>query len=290
MSNDAGSVLDVARGELGYSRWDDPEQGTKYGRWYAEQTGEGWYGENGVAYCAMFVSWVFAQAGATCAGVPGAYTPYMVDAARQAGAVVDASSAQPGDVVYFDWDGGVVDHVGIVEENNGSYLTTLEGNTLNGRVARRTRAWAVIADIVRPSYGSGEVSAPATEPGPEPDKLEVDGLWGEATTLKLQQVLGCPYTDGQISRQNAAWRGICPGCTSGWEWVDGGIDPGSQTISAVQERIGAGVDGFIGPDTINALIAYEMGHGSGATECDGCLDESSLTIKQMQRDLNNGFF
>ena len=287
----ANDVLSVARGEVGYSRWSDPQSGTKYGRWYADAVAhDSQYAANGVPYCGMFVSWVFAQAGATCAGVPGAYTPSMLSAARRAGRVVEERTAQPGDVVYFNWDGGVVDHVGIVEANRGGYIQTIEGNTNNGRVARRTRSWSQVAGVVRPSYGSGEVSAPATEPGPEPDQLEVDGLWGEATTLKLQQVLGCPYTDGQISRQNAAWRGICPGCTSGWEWVDGGIDPGSQTISAVQERIGAGVDGFIGPDTINALIAYEMGHGSGATECDGCLDESSLTIKQMQRDLNAGRF
>ena len=277
----ASDVLRVARGEVGYSRWSDPQTGTKYGRWYADAVAhDSQYAANGVPYCAMFASYVFAQAGASCAGLPGAYCPTMLSAAS--GHTVAKKSAKPGDVVYFDWDGGVVDHVGIVEANRGGYIQTIEGNTLNGRVARRTRSWSQVAGVVRPYWGAETPAAPGA--------IAEDGLWGEATTLKLQQVLGCPYTDGQISRQNAAWRGICPGCTSGWEWVDGGIDPGSQTISAVQERIGAGVDGFIGPDTINALIAYEMGHGSGATECDGCLDESSLTIKQMQRDLNAGRF
>jgi hypothetical protein len=44
-------VIRVAESQVGYSRWDDPEQGTKYGRWYeAEVDGPGVYdyGANGV--------------------------------------------------------------------------------------------------------------------------------------------------------------------------------------------------------------------------------------------------
>ena len=60
MANSAADVIRIAAAEVGYSRWSDPEQGTKYGRWYAEKTGSGYYGTNGVPYCAMFVSWVMA--------------------------------------------------------------------------------------------------------------------------------------------------------------------------------------------------------------------------------------
>ena len=31
----ASEVLRIAAGEIGYSRWTDPQPGTKYGRWYA---------------------------------------------------------------------------------------------------------------------------------------------------------------------------------------------------------------------------------------------------------------
>lgn len=160
MANSASDVLARARGEIGYCRWDDPAAGTKYGRWYATDHGS-YYGASGVPFCAMFVSWVFAQAGAKCAGLPEAYCPYILNKARSAGAILsDKTKAQPGDVVLFDWDGGVVDHVGIVELNKGSYIQTIEGNTtINGRsgsVGRRTRAWSTVAAVIRPSYSDDE--------------------------------------------------------------------------------------------------------------------------------------
>lgn len=158
MANTAASVLSVARGEIGYCRWDDPAAGTKYGRWYAQGHGS-YYAQSGVPFCAMFVSWVFAQSGATCAGLPAAYCPYVLNDARGAGKVLaDKTRARPGDVVLFDWDGGVVDHVGVVETNAGSYVQTIEGNTTiggrSGSVGRRTRAWSQVAAVVRPSYSS----------------------------------------------------------------------------------------------------------------------------------------
>lgn len=287
MANNANDVLRIARGEIGYNRWNDPEAGTKYGRWYAQSHGS-YYGQSGVPFCAMFDSWVFDQAGASCAGLPEAYCPYILNAAKAAGRIVNKKSAQPGDVVLFNWDGGVVDHVGIVELNKGSYIQTIEGNTtingISGSVGRRTRAWNVVAAIIRPNYdGSG-----ASNTSPSPSGLNVDGYWGHDTTLKLQQVLGAPYKDGAISRQNPAHKWRMPGCTSGWEWGLGD-GSGSQTIKLIQQKIGAGSDGIMGPDTINALIKYYM-PSSGATELDGKLDEASMTIKAMQRALNAGRF
>ena len=162
MPNDASSVLSVARGEIGYSRWADPQPGTKYGREYALAHGS-YYGTSGVPYCAMFVTWVFAHAGATCPGLPSAYCPHIARDARAAGAAVGASQAQPGDLVIFDWGGdGEADHVGIVESNDGSRLTTIEGNTSSGAggsqsnggvVARRSRGYGVVQCCVRPSWG-----------------------------------------------------------------------------------------------------------------------------------------
>lgn len=157
------TVLDIARGEIGYSRWNDPLEGTKYGRWYAELTGEEWYGASGVAYCAMFVTWVFHHAGQEAPGLPGAYCPNIVNAGRKAGATVPVRNSLPGDIVLFDWGGdGVSDHVGIVEANNGSYLTTIEGNTSDtnnsngGTVARRTRAYSTVICVIRPVYSFGD--------------------------------------------------------------------------------------------------------------------------------------
>lgn len=283
MANTADSVLSVARGEIGYSRWNDAQTGTKYGRWYAAQTGESWYGANGVAYCAMYVSWVFAHAGAKCAGIPGAYCPNILSKAKAAGRVVAKVRAQAGDVVLFNWDGGVVDHIGIVEKNCGSYLQTIEGNTSNGCVKRRTRPWGVVAAIVRPYYDSVTTPKPSTSTGTRSGKLAVDGYWGSTTTRRLQQVLGTPQ-DGIVSSQNAHWKhaGIVQGLTSGWEWVPN--PSGSTVIKALQKRIGVGADGILGPGTIKALEAHY------GTEQDGRIDSPSITVKKMQEALNAGRF
>jgi len=56
MSMTAQNVLTWAAGEIGYTRWDDPEKGSKYGRWYAKKHGA-YYGTSGVPFCAMGASW-----------------------------------------------------------------------------------------------------------------------------------------------------------------------------------------------------------------------------------------
>lgn len=286
MANDAQSVLDLARGEIGYSRWTDPQAGTKYGRWYADMTGEPYYGESGVPYCAMFASYVFAHAGASCVGLPSAYCPYIVRDAKAAGKAVSKYDALPGDVVLFDWGGdGVADHVGIVESNPGSYLVTIEGNTSSGAsgsqgngggVYRRTRSFGVVCCVIRPSYDS--------EAQPS-GGIECDGLWGSATTRRLQEVLGTP-ADGIVSSQWAPNASAFPGCTTGWEWGDG---DGSTMVKEMQRRMGLSADGLMGPDTANALIKRFQAQ-SGADVFDGRLDCPSITIKAMQAALNDGRF
>lgn len=117
-----GTISDVlycARDWIGYSRWTDPEEGTVFGRWFAEKTGEPYFGTSGVPYCAMFTSYCLDWAGVPCAGMPSAYCPDIVSAGEDAGATVSCEDAEPGDLVLFDWGGdGLADHVGIVEENH----------------------------------------------------------------------------------------------------------------------------------------------------------------------------
>lgn len=155
MANNAQDVLAKARADIGYSRWTDPQQGTKYGRYFRDVLKWGsYYGVNGVPYCGMAVTYWFDMAGAKCPGIPGAYTPTMAMQGRQAGKEVNRYSGKPGDVVYFDWSvDGEIDHVGIIESNHGNTYTTIEGNTNNGVVARRSRAIDnTIACIIRPAY------------------------------------------------------------------------------------------------------------------------------------------
>lgn len=177
----ATQALDVARGEIGYSRWNDPQAGTKYGRWYAQQTGTAYYGTSGVPYCAMFVSWVLAQVGMTPPGGIYAYCPYGISGAQREGRIVSKYSAKPGDIVFFDWGGdGVSDHTGLIESYNGSTWTCIEGNTSagtsgsqsnGGGVYRRTRYASDICAVARPAYSA--TSSASTSTATSDDILEV---------------------------------------------------------------------------------------------------------------------
>lgn len=277
----ANDVLNKARGELGYSRWTDPQAGTKYGRWYAQKTGVAYYGQSGVPYCAMFVSWVFAQVGASCAGLPGPYCPSMLAAGRSAGRAVPVTSAQPGDVVYFDWGrDGVADHVGLVEANNGSYLTCIEGNTSpgtsgsqsnGGGVYRRTRAYSTVAGVVRPAYAAPSKPASA--------KLDVDGIFGKLSVHRFCEVMKTPL-DNIISSQSAYWRSKFPALTS-VEWKSNGFK-GSQLIAATQRAMGLKDDGLAGIDWIRGI---EKRLGTKHDDVFGADDARAL-----QARLNEGRF
>lgn len=166
-----GTISDVlycARDWIGYSRWTDPEEGTVFGRWFAEKTGEPYFGTSGVPYCAMFSSYCLDWAGVPCVGMPSAYCPDIVNAGREAGCTQYNEDAEPGDLVLFDWDGdGLADHIGIVEENHPDegYMTTIEGNTSSGSagsqsnggvVARRQRGYGSICCVVRPDYNENQ--------------------------------------------------------------------------------------------------------------------------------------
>lgn len=158
-----GDLLAVAREDIGYSMYDDPESGSKFGRWFAGYTGNEVFGWNGVAYCAMAVSYWCDKAGVPCAGLPSAGCENIYFAALDAGRFVDKGKLQPGMLILFDWDyDNLPDHIGIVEKRvDGDTYQTLEGNTSlgnagsqdnGGRVARRQRDYNVIIGGVNPYF------------------------------------------------------------------------------------------------------------------------------------------
>ena len=79
----------------------------------------------------MFVSFCLSYA-----GIPDEIFPYdsgtinWVDNLKHKGMFRDALdyTPVPGDIVFFDWDNGRADHVGIVTEVEGSTIRTIEGN------------------------------------------------------------------------------------------------------------------------------------------------------------------
>lgn len=96
-----------------------------------------WYGNDTAApWCAISVSHSYIQAGSKAfrRGSDWAYVPFMENAAVEGRGLsrVGKDGVQPGDVVTFDFDGGVADHVGIFVRwlnKRGGVFEAVEGNT-----------------------------------------------------------------------------------------------------------------------------------------------------------------
>jgi hypothetical protein len=255
----AEDIIRIAEGEVGYYAPDDPEPGSKYGRWMAELTGEEWLAgpSTVVWWCDIGASWVFAQAGMACPGFPSYNVPNTIADAKAAGIVLDdKTQAQRGDVVTYDWGGdGSGDHIGFVRYNQGSYLDTVEFNTSgtdwgsqgagNG-VHNRTRAWGTVLAIIRPPYDTPAATDDTTTTETDTsNSIEPDGWWGTQTTTALQRIHGTTQ-DGIVSGQVTANNQYVPRAGSGWDW---GAGTGSQLVTAMQTRVGATADGLWGHDT-----------------------------------------
>lgn len=162
------TVLDVARGELGTVESPRGSNRQKYGAWY---------GLNGQPWCSIFVAWCFDRVGINVRkwSTNWAYTPAALQGMRNLGMVVPTRQAQPGDIVFYDFPDSVkrTQHVGIVESVTATGVVSIEGNTgvgndsNGGEVMRRTRPWAHISGVGRPT-GAQTPPRPAPAPAPVP--------------------------------------------------------------------------------------------------------------------------
>ena len=223
MARTTDALIAVAAKEVGYNRYDDPEQGTKYGRWYAKLTSSPYFGTTGVPYCAMFVSWCLYQLGITCTGCPtAACTSGLLRAARSAGKLLKCSDLKKGDLILFNWTSAgyyaaEADHVGIVVANQGTYLDTIEGN-VSGCVKRCTRYPSNVVGGIRPQFEAEKQlkALPLVKKGDRGDAVTalqlllqlrgvvkfgvIDGIFGDKTeksVKEFQQLRGI-YPDGMV--------------------------------------------------------------------------------------------
>lgn len=291
----AQKVIDQAKAWLGYNEYDgshkriiDVYNGHKpLARGYKVSYMDAW--------CATFVSAVAIKLGYTDIIPTECSCPRMIDLFKEKGCWMENEKRTPqeGEIIFYDWeDSGVgdnmgsSDHVGIIEKVSGGVITVIEGNYSNS-VKRRTiavngryiRGYGIpaydgIEAPKQPSNASGGASAK-----PITAKIEVDGIWGQETTKKAQQVFHTPV-DGIISNQLAAYKPRFPGIlesTIEWEYHKKG---GSALIKAMQVRVGVEDDGYLGQDTARAWQRFLD------TPVDGIFDKPSTFIKAFQNWLN----
>ena len=286
----AAKVLEVAIAEIGYKESPSGSNKTKYGKAY---------GMDGNPWCAMFVWWVFKQAGCPelfFGGKKSAYCPTIADYYIAKKQTVNKNKGQRGDIVLFDWNqNNCSDHIGIIEKKNsdGTY-TCIEGNTAvgnnsnGGKVMRRTRYPSQISWICRPKYtekSTGKTTSTKTSTTTKvtTNKLAVDGEWGKTTTYKTQKVLGTKQ-DGIVSRQPESCRQYLQGClTTSWKFVKMGAT-GSSMVKAIQKLVGVKADGKMGKQSVMAMQKFLDKKGFECGKADGFM--GAKTIKAWQKYIN----
>ena len=159
--------------------------------------------------------------------------------------------------------------------DQGSYTVTEIQNTSWGRVLSG-------AGWVNCHTAYCRYAGPAKEKSAETAKssgktVAEDGIWGENLTRRLQELFGTPQ-DGKISNQLAVNRKFCDGITAA-EW-DSTPKGGSALVKEMQKWASAGMDGYIGPQTI---LAWQKKLG---TPIDGTVSSPSAMVKKLQKWCN----
>lgn len=171
-------VIAIAQSQLGVAEKPAKSNRTPFGAWY---------GLDGNAWCAMFVSWVFFHAIGS-SPFPAtiskgfAYCPSGANWFKKQGLWASADAKpEPGWVVFFDFPGdgvGRISHVGIVTGvRPDGRIATVEGNT-NGKGSRdggsvmthaRSKAGGIVGyGIIRYGSGGGGGGGGAVDPDAMP--------------------------------------------------------------------------------------------------------------------------
>jgi hypothetical protein len=222
----AADVVRIAYGERGYV--ETPNNITKYGKAYEN----GW--ANGQAWCATFVSWVFAQAGMPIVHYAGCTVGVANFKNGNWGSWHGPHEAtQAGDIVFYGRAGG--DHTGIVwsASPGGASIHTIEGNTSSGvsgsqtnggGVYERTRDRSWVFGFGRPKYSPAAVPA-----NPKGDDMAMT----DAQSAALVKAAELSARAEQVRTVSACYRDICGRAASDTDMaafikaLDGGLDIGA---------------------------------------------------------------
>ncbi len=151
------TIIDTAASQNGTKENPPNTNKTKYGEWY---------GMNGVHWCAIFVSWVYNEAGHPLGTIDSPkgyhYCPSAYNFWKRNNRLT--KDPQPGDIVLYDWEGdGLSNHTGIFVAwvKPGETFKAWEGNTSltndsdGGQVMLRTRFVKLVQAFVNPGVFEG---------------------------------------------------------------------------------------------------------------------------------------
>lgn len=150
----AEKILEIAQSQIGTKESPAKSDNVKYNTaYYGREVSDGKH-----PWCAVFVWWVFREAGASdmyYGGGETAYCPTLMSFHKKQ----KVTDYRPGDIVFFNFSGrSSAGHVGICESWDGTYITTIDGNTGSasedngGAVLRRRRHKKFIVGAYRPEY------------------------------------------------------------------------------------------------------------------------------------------
>lgn len=212
----ASRILNIAKKEVGVKESPAGSNLVKYNTAYYGRAVQG----SNYAWCAVFLWWVFKQAGLSnlyYGGKKTAYCPALLDYYKQQGRIIK-SDFKPGDIVFFNFSGGKTPkHVGIIQKVNGNKLTTIEGNTgvgndaNGGAVMQRTRYTYQVVGVARPAY-TPKSTTTATAGGKNTVEITLNVLksGSKGDTVKALQILlngygySCGTADGQFGSKTVA--------------------------------------------------------------------------------------
>ena len=186
MATTSSRLISLARTQLGVGENPPGSNYTKYGKWY---------GLDGTAWCAMFVSWCANQVDALDIIPKHAYTPtgakWFYDRGQW------GTTPRVGALVYFAFYGSSyggrwkgIHHVGIVESIRADgRVVCIEGNVSN-KVTRVVRSRSGIAGYGYPKYTSAVTPPP---PPPQEDTMDYRFVAGwaedEAARKRVEAVI-----------------------------------------------------------------------------------------------------
>lgn len=241
----AQDLLKVAIAEIGVKESPANSNRVKYNTEYYGRVVSG----SDYLWCVVFVWSMFKKAGMSNLFYGGGKTASCstLNAYHKAkGQSVPIGRWKPGDLIFFNFKGKTsTQHIGICESYDGTYITTIDGNTgttsedNGGAVMRRKRDKKYVVSAIRPKYDGTDSKVDA----------ETNYTWVQPTAYL--PVLQYGAKNMYVSALQSLLNGLGHDCGT----VDGSYGPKVlSAVKAFQKAQGISVDGSVGKETWSRLL------------------------------------